>query len=84
MSICRNVGEAAFEFAAVSNMEIYISVIVVRRNCYVNERITNDIFPEFLPLSFLYAKENTLLGKIDQLYYTKAEFTCLLNQSIMA
>ena len=58
MSICRNVGKAAFEFAAVSNMEIYISVIVVRRNCYVNERITNDIFPEFLPLSFLYhAKE---------------------------
>ena len=28
MSICRNVGRAAFEFAAVSNMEIYISVIV--------------------------------------------------------
>ena len=48
--------EQAFEFAAavVSNMEIYISVIVVRRNCYVNERITNDIFPEFLPLSFFY------------------------------
>ena len=51
--------EQAFEFAAavVSNMEIYISVIIVWR-CYVNERITNDIFPEFLPLSFLYyAKE---------------------------